>query len=225
MKKLMWILVLCGILATFACKKDDPDDPASAGNSEYLQLKPGNYWVFDVYKIDSLGIATLTNLPDSVTVARDTLINNTVYYVLEGRTGPTGYDWKILGCYRDSSKCLVNERGEVLFSETNFSDTINTWMDYWIAYPDTLFFGFTKMKDPGQLVTVPAGTFKALNAKSLLTMYYPYNPPGNETRHITLNRFFGLGVGEILSSYAFANEYYQTGSWYERRLVRYYVTP
>lgn len=222
MKKLMFVCVILPMLFAVSCKKDDKDEPKPQVKSDYLNLKVGNYWVYEHYKIDSLGNETHTSYVDSVVITRDTMINNLLYYVFEG-VEMSGSQWKTLGYYRDSAKCLVDRNGNVIFSEINFSDTINEIVSY-ITPPDTLFYIYTLMEDPGKTITVPAGTFNALNAKGYLTMHYSYIAPGNEIYHVELNRYFGFGVGEILSTWTFANEYYSSRAYYEKRLVRYHMS-
>ncbi len=221
MKDLLLSFAMIFMVLLFSCKKEEPVNPVPETKSEYLNLNIGSYWVYEHYKIDSMGHETKESMIDSVLISRDTVINNQVYYVLEGNSFLGGSQWKIQDCIRDSSKCLVSSSGQVLFSETNFTDTINKIISC-LDQTDTIFTIYTVMEDPGHQVSVPAGSFEVLNAKSYLSMYYPFlNPPGSP-RHLIVNRFFGRGVGEISRTYCYHQMYYESGTYYERRLVRYH---
>lgn len=223
MNKLVITGVLLYMIFAVSCKKDENgnDEPTPQPVSAYLQLSPGNYWVYEHYKIDSLGNETQVQRTDSIVITGDTMINNQLYYIFEG-TMFGASPRRVLGYFRDSAKHLVNHEGWIAFSETNFSHPINSLVDYH-PQTDTLFTSHTLMEDPGTPVTVPAGTFTALNAKYYLTLYYHNMNLGDEIGQVGLNKFFGQGVGEILYEYIMVSEYYHDKTTRGRRLVRYSV--
>ena len=49
-----------------------------------MPLSIGNYWVYDVYKTDTLRNVTITSSSDSAYVDRDTTINGSLFYILKG---------------------------------------------------------------------------------------------------------------------------------------------
>ena len=74
------VFLLAMILAVFtaSCKKEDSETPLTpVPQEDYLQLKVGNFWVYEGYKVDSLGneIPT-TYLTDSLIIIGDTNIGS-----------------------------------------------------------------------------------------------------------------------------------------------------
>ena len=81
-------LVFLGLALVFlfSCKKETEE--LQENNNQvpvsYMPLKIGNYWIYQTYKIDSLGNESIDGAVDSVRVTKDTLINGNTYFVLEG---------------------------------------------------------------------------------------------------------------------------------------------
>ncbi|MBI1227040.1 MAG: hypothetical protein GC192_17545 [Bacteroidetes bacterium] len=128
MKNLTAVL-LFSILLVFSCKKKDDDPinntpPLTVAN--YFPLTQGDYWIYQWYKIDTLGNETLLNTQDSVYISGDTTINGTEYSIIEG----TEFNGTIKYFYRDSSGYLVDEKGKVIFSVNNDTEVLfrdTTW--------------------------------------------------------------------------------------------------
>lgn len=205
MKNTLFML-LAALMLLASCKKDDSDPEQT---KDYVQLKTGNYWIYRVSQIDSLGMETLTNEYDSVYISGDTTINGNVYAVKKYSTAifPTEY-------LRDSSNYLVDLWGIKRFSPVNFSDTLKK--GFRIIYPnDTIFFYYCKMMDGKAMVTVPAGIFMALNYREtyLPTANLPYTTP------VRNNYLYAKNIGVVQFNVNFVYSRRQM-VW---RLVRYNV--
>jgi hypothetical protein len=179
-----------------SCKKEEPEPSNPAPKANYVSLKIGNYWVYDRYRVDSLGNEELLNSTDSIIVKCDTVIHNKKYYVLENFFGNSPQHLTFL---RDSSGYIVNERGTILFSATNFTDVLSFREEY---RPDNGILLYTlsdKMEKVGNPVTVPAGRFNdVLNFKG--TVIIPQNDDNSITKE--MNTLYAKNIGKI---------------WYEER--------
>lgn len=193
--------------AMISCTKSSLDKAEEA--SVYLPLEIGNYWVYNHYRIDGDGTETLLPQVDSIFIQRDTLIRGHRYWIMEEYNYP--YSKKMI--VRDSLKHMVNHKGEILFSETNFSDVLHSY--YEIHQGDTLASIHFKMQQPDQQITVPAGVFNVLNYQGDLTRYYPDNSIESK-----LNNYYAPHVGKIISTYAFYGAHEML---IEKRLTHFYV--
>jgi hypothetical protein len=212
MKKLFFIGITLAILTS--CQKND-ENPLQK-KSDYLPLEIGNYWVYEHYKIDTLGNETKLSWVDSIVIKRDTIIGNNKYYIHEGIMFNIG--WRVIEIVRDSFKYLVNDKGKILFSENNFSDILNFEFECFNDTNDTIYTISYRMENPTHQVNVPSGNFEVLNYRGDLT-FYAYNNIDPPFINRTLNRYYAPNVGKILHTYYYASAPHT----YERRLVRYNV--
>jgi hypothetical protein len=212
MKKLF--LLVCTAVLLFSCQKEEPKpseptEPALKAN--YLPLKTGNYWVYQRYHVDTFGNETLS-VTDSVIVKGDTIIRNNKYYVLENFMGNAPRYNTFL---RDSSEYIVNEKGVICFSATNFTDILSFREEYGggnLIY--TLSYKMEKVDNP---VTVPAGIFEdVLDFKG--TAILPQSDGSSITKEI--NNQYAKNVGKIFEVIHYANSSF---SHEKRKLIRYYV--
>ncbi|MBN2746174.1 MAG: hypothetical protein JXR34_05560 [Bacteroidales bacterium] len=218
--RILFALALTIALFT-SCKKDNNDDTnqetPNPVTKNYFPLKIGNYWVYEQYKIDTLGVATSTNQIDSVIITRDTVINNNTYFVMEGRNYPfNGGNWGIVEISRDSSGYLVNPDGFILLAPNRIGDTLATRVQLY-GGNDTMFILYGYMEQPTTPVTVQAGTFDVIDFK-VSTVYYQPLPPGTTNPRYSHN-MFAENVGRVLTSYFFSS----SSNHFERRLIRYHV--
>lgn len=123
------------IALAWACKKDVNEKIINPQNSiedfsSAIQLKVGNYWIYDGVNVDSLGNMKRWGGRDSVWIDRDSLVGNRTYYRRMG--AHYRYEWLY-----DSSNCIVSLPDgtgiprRVLFSGTNYSDTLYTINQYY----------------------------------------------------------------------------------------------
>jgi len=81
--------------------------------------------VYEHVKIDTLGNETPLNLIDSIRISRDTTIQSKRYYVVEGLSFPNnGNSWELQAIIRNENGNIVSEDGSILFSSSNFTDTL-----------------------------------------------------------------------------------------------------
>lgn len=219
MKNLLLLFILA--MMAFAACKDYEYDIYPINYPDYANLEPGNYWVYERYKLDSTGVYTPLGIFDSVFVEKDTVIGGFIFYkYMEDQFGTTpGYEAVFL---RDSLHYLINSAGQLLFSSENFSDTL--W-DYTITILnggsptsiDTICDIFRKMTDDNLDVSVPAGTFSSKNAQ-LVYLMYPDFDYGGPVRKLERRYAENVGLIEETLPFFLAD---QSKSYTVRRLVRY----
>lgn len=214
MRKLIYLGLLVALFTS--CDKDNSTPIIdSADKANYFPLQIGNYWVYEHYDIDSLGNETIKNRTDSVIISRDTIVNGNQYYILEGTNYPfDGGSWGIVDILRDSSGCVVNEKGQVKFSANNFTDVLASKTE--IENEDTLYVLTYRMEKITNQVDVPVGEFEALNYKGTVITY---NPSLNVKNPRYLNNYFADNVGKILETYFYLNSPIIS----EKRLIRYKI--
>lgn len=216
----------------FACKKEKQEttNPEENENpvvvedssnysekSEYLPMKVGNYWVYNVYEIDSLGNERLLDYKDSTAITKDTIISGKRYFWYENLSGKSKSIHSFIGFYRDSLKNKVDRDGNVLFSENRLNQVINS--EFYSANDiDTLSYIEYKMIVPSELVSVPVGNFEALNYRG--DVYRPNECEDHPKRPKYYNAYYAKNVGLIKQSYFYL---ISCNTYFERRLVRYHI--
>lgn len=213
MKKQGIIFFIVCFTVLSSCKKDEDPVATPTENTDYGQLKEGNYWVYEEFDIDSVGNATPTGVYDSCFIYKDTLINGNTYFEMH-RPGtniinPISY-------IRDSLSYIVNSSGKIIFSSSDFSTTFNT--DYSFANPgDTILKVTSKMADKNMSVNTPAGTFITSNFK-LTYNIYPSWVMYYSTMHQNTRYAKDIGIVTETLPLFLGSVFFK-----ERRLVRYRV--
>jgi hypothetical protein len=203
-------------LSLYACK-DDPPPSTPADYPDFANLKVGNYWVYERYRLDTNGLYTPLGVFDSTFVEKDTVINGETYFkYMDDQFGTQpGFEATFL---RDSLHYLVNSGGRVVFSSENFVDTFfQRYLTLELSHNnlDTLCFLFQKMTDDNVSATVPAGIFVTKNAQEVYLMEAPYDD-GGQVR--TVQKRYAEDVGIVEETLPF----FISTPWYDvRRLVRY----
>ncbi|MDO9511396.1 MAG: hypothetical protein Q7J34_06535 [Bacteroidales bacterium] len=145
MKNSLYFLFLAlTSLMFFSCGKDNIDpypDKYEIRCTDYTQLKVGNYWIYQRYTIDSMGFATPLNKYDSCYVAKDTSINDKVYFKVYRPSLMPLIKYVLL---RDSLHYLVDHRGMIHFSHLDFT---SIFYERYIVTFDTMGFMYTRMDD------------------------------------------------------------------------------
>jgi hypothetical protein len=210
MRRLIIIAFVLPIL--FSCNKENNEiEPSEV--LTYFPLEIGNYWIYQHYKIDTLGNETILEAIDSITITKDTLIRGDNFFIFEGHSdmGFCDLDGSVL---RDSSGYLVDSAGNIFFAESNFTDTLLTYAAF--IDGDTVYTIDYKMEQHDIDVITPAGSFEVLNYRGTLIMHEEVEDLPS-TRY--MNNFYSKDVGKIVSTYLFMSVPYT----YERRLVRYHI--
>ncbi|MDH4058408.1 MAG: hypothetical protein OEU76_06565 [Cyclobacteriaceae bacterium] len=211
----VFLLGIISLILISSCKKEpDVIEQPTTKSIDYMPLTVGNFWVYENYSIDTLGNETVLTQRDSIVVDRDTIIGAHTYFILEGTSYPTVNDWGIVDIVRDSSDYLVNEKGKILFSSSNFSDILCE--EVGIYDSDTLYTLTYQMETVSGSIIVPAGTFDdVLNYKGILTRYISTNANNPEY----FNNYFAPDIGKIVETWS----YLSIPTLYQRRLINYNI--
>lgn len=217
MRKLFLFTLLVFVIVS--CEKTLPDggveNPTPAEGSDYFPLIVGSYWVYEHIDIDPLGQETVRAQSDSVTITRDTLINGSLYYVLEGSNYPfNGGKWGVIDILRDSVGYIVSSHGEVKLSSSNFTDTLTVKKEMHAG--EVLYTLSYRMEKEDLPCQVPAGTFNVINYKGTVVSYQDREDIPNPRY---LNTLYAEGVGNVLRTYF----YFSSPNISEKRLLRYYI--
>lgn len=209
--KTSWLYCFAAILLLSSCNKDKTTDPQLLPNPDFMALNVGNYWIFEGYEQDSSGAYVPTGDMDSAYISKDTLIRGETYYKRHEKTIILANTQQVT-YLRDSSGYLVDYLGNILMSETNFTDTL---------YRDTnallLYDGYAMMTGKDSVVEVPAGSFTSVTMRLTVVPTDTASPfPTRYTYSV-----FGENVGKIKSHLFFFNG----NRHFEARLVRYYIDP
>lgn len=210
-------------LCVYACKKDKKTEeqlptpltastPASYDN--YSALKIGNYWIYQQFKIDTLGNVTPQNIYDSCYVEKDTLIRGRTFFKVY--TPHIIYNYTYMN---DSLHYIIDKTGAILFSSIDFNSTFYTY--YATNSPNDSIYKLTgKMADKDLAVSVPAGSFVTSNFKRTYDFYPNWRPYGNISKTRISNTRFAKNIGIISETMPF---FLSNPNYSERRLIRYHV--
>ncbi|MBK8567288.1 MAG: hypothetical protein IPN76_29185 [Saprospiraceae bacterium] len=211
MKNLAYLFLAYTIMLAFSCKdKDDDATTAPISATEYFPLSPGNYWIYNWVKIDTMGNETPYIRIDTVTVTGEEVVNGFTYAKVKG----TNFGGEFEHLYRDSSGFLVKADGGTPVFSVNQGILLGQDTTWSGDFP--LFWTEEKMKTGFSPVTVPAGTFEECLSKDLLI--YPLgleSPFGVRTYPY----YYAKGVGLVQHYISF----YSTPDYYESRLVEYHI--
>jgi hypothetical protein len=214
MKNVFFILLIT--LSLFSCNKEQ-NEPDKSTTSAYLPMAIGNYWVYQEFELDSVGIENTYNILDSIIISKDTTINGVKYLKFDTYVKhPDGLVFNGSTFCRDSLKYLVRNDGKILFSEDNFVDTLTR--KYEIYDNDTLYTLTCKMEKKEGSIQTPAGAFSnLLNFKQTVLRNPKYSPFTQPTYN---NNYYAEGIGKIFGS----SGYFSTISIStESRLLRYKI--
>ncbi|MES2133471.1 MAG: hypothetical protein V4506_14075 [Bacteroidota bacterium] len=214
---ILYVALISAFFLSF-CKKHKeevaPEEMPAITYNNYSALKVGNYWIYDVYEVDSLGNATPVNVYDSCYVQKDTLINNRTYFKVYRPNYAQGNGFLYV---RDSLHYIVDASGMIVFSSLDFSTTFNTF--YLLMQPnDTFYVAVSKMEHKDKLISMPAGSFNASDFKTAYT--FADFPQGGYMKNRSTVTYYARGIGVVYETLTFFTAYpFQK----ERRLVRYHI--
>lgn len=191
-----------GVLASMlvmltSCKKEDlsveesvleinetTEDSVYFSEGDFWPMKVGNYWVYENMQIIDGG--RLTSIPriDSIYIEKDTIINGNREFVFSGNQFYERYN-DVLFTQRDSLGNLI--RGNIVASMNN-SDTLTVVKKS--NYE-------TKLAMEKKSITIPAGTFQVLSAKTIT-----HDLTNNTTT--TDREMFAKGIGRVFMSLSYS---------------------
>ena len=213
MKKVMLITAISSVVI-FGCSKEELNEGAlpSPGtqNIEYMPLAIGNYWVYNTYRIDTLGNETLYSSDDSAYVDRDTIIDGETYFIIEGDFNARHAVGSLL---RNDGNNVLNLGGSITFTTNNLgsvyrNDTISIgggefiYMATWVN---------TSMSN----ISSPSGSFLCFDKETENTTTLSSYPWGTRRQH----KYYSSGTGVVISQFY----YFSSPDFNESRLVRYNI--
>jgi hypothetical protein len=220
MKKLIIPIIALTVFAS-SCKKEiiEKCEPIVIKESEqsyksYYPLAKGSYWIYQHYKVDSLGNEEALNTFDTTSVIGDTIIKGLKFYIVKSSNKPTGNYTQYL---RDSLNFTVFNNGKIKTCPSNFLDTLNSGV--YLTNGDTLFTVYQKV-DKYQNINLPIGSFVGLNIPHYFTSYSLYGLHSGKIKYSD-NEIYAENIGKIISTYRYLGGYSMYKQYYERRLVEY----
>ena len=185
---------------------------------DYMAMRPGNYWIYQDYQLDSAtGAAHAQSTYDSCFVEKDTLIGDKTYHKYLSHDIQSGASAPYVATYmRDSAGYTLDEQGHILFASNNFTDTFRIFYSYPSAIHDDTIKVAEMMGSRDEAVTVAAGSFVTSTFRQVwaLPSSTPYGP-AREKRYS-----YARNVGLVRYTTGF---YIDWPTIKERRLERYHV--
>ncbi len=190
MKRVSFFAIIACLIATSCNKNDSDNEFVPVQTADYMQLKIGNYWVYEQYRLDTSGNEIVFGEPDSSLITGDTLIRGMKYFVLRDiNQAHSSY-------LRDSSGYLVNVDGDIIFSDDDFSNVLRL---------DTIGPGLAtvqyRMIDGDTNISTPLGSFICMYFKGTVESLDPGYPHGTQYTYY----FWADGYGMIKSNAYFYN--------------------
>ncbi len=191
-----------------SCSNDEP--LPHADYSSAIQLRKGNYWIYESASSDISSGIRIRHLDDSIFVANDTIVGNSVYFIVKNMFG-------LHEIKKAMSGMIVGIDGAVEFSATNFVDTL-------FKDSDLGYYGIMAKEEAE--ITVPAGTFSTISFILLKRNDPTFNVPitsNNPSIHskefsILKKVWYARNIGVIKSA-----SYYGNKTSFERELKRFNV--
>jgi hypothetical protein len=157
MKNFMVIFLAALLTILFSCKKDKVIDniPPETTYPDFAKLKVGNYWVYQLFDVDTAGIGTPENKFDSCYIEKDTVINCKTYFKFYRKSSSAIQLHNFF--VRDSLHYVVDNYGSILFSSQDFSSILR--INYTCMPGDTISKNTFKMDEKNVVVSTPYGPF------------------------------------------------------------------
>jgi len=218
MKNVMLIAVI-STAVLIGCSKEKLTENKESSSScvdyqsvDFIPLTIGNYWVYDTYRIDTLGNETISNSGDSAYVDRDTIINGKTFYIIEGDL----YAKQAIG------NNIRNENNSILYYNTsdNFEKIVFTTNSIGTVYNQANIgnnlLQLTTWTNAGtQNITVDAGNYLCYQRETEVTPLVSGYPIGTRSQY----RYYNSSVGVVINQFFFAS----SPELYETRLVSYNI--
>ncbi len=211
------IALSLGLITSCKKKKEDPQTippiPVVA-TQNFVPLKVGNYWIYNVYSIQPSGQETFTQV-DSVYISGDSIVNNTSYFILENAAATSPPSSILL---RQQNSDIMIPNGTYYYKNNDFTTVFydHFFMSSGPATSDTMYREIRKMADNHLQVTVPAGTYSTITYQYLYKIWPTYKQCCDT---LYWNRRFAENVGVVQETTAM----FLSGLHMERRLVRYHL--
>jgi len=172
--------------------------------------------VYNTYEIDSAGNEEVISLNDTVKVIGDSIIDGITYAKILKKE--YGFSPRLeVFLRRDSPGYIVNEKGNILFSQNDFNDTLFSQI---IGTPEKPYMHWWyMMEEYSENVILPVGQFNSvLNRKQTLIYLQEPNQPIKY-----LNNFYAPNIGPLTNQYAYTSSLLKEKKYYEERLIDYQI--
>jgi hypothetical protein len=209
--KAIFSVALLTVFFCASCRRDEeaipPETAPTTTGGVYIPLTIGNYWIYQITRIDTNGVETIDPVLDSVYVKKDSIINGQVYSEVWNRPWPDCPSCKTY--LRDSAGFILDCHGEKHFAP---------FFDYYFLSFDTIpnyASWYDYMIDGDSVITVPAGTFATAVKQEIQHAVPAYNwdnPRYNCT-------FYCNGVGIVMEE----NYYSGSPDNFVAKLVRWHL--
>ena len=211
------------LILFIACKKHSSDTP-QAQAADYLPVKPGNYWIYETWYVDSLGRGTAGSyngqppLYDSVYAISDTTISDRLYHRYRKPETPGEKDYKTW-TVSDSGEYIIEPGNHIQFALSDSASVFLSRSYEQSQFSDDSLVTVQYKLDGMRTQTTPAGVFNTASMAYVWT-FYPFSW---QMRAITTRRqstHYAKGIGIISETLPF---YVADVNYVERRLIRYHV--
>lgn len=187
MKKKIFIVFAISCLL-ISCRNDESMVKTVLPNTiELFHYQTGTMWVYEVLNTpeDSSEVPTFFD-NDTIKVIGDSLIRGQVYKIIALKE----FGNRNLQFYRDSSGCLINSSGKILFSMVNQGLIYN--QTFFVIGNDTIYNFFDISDGASRNIQVPLGNFYAFS-KIRFTNF----PTLKETIQRISPSYYAPGIGLI----------------------------
>jgi len=207
------LLLLFAAALTIASCSDDMEPSSDTTPTSYMPLQTGNYWVYQVDRINPDGTITATDDLDSIHVLSNTFSDGIEYHSVLFMQESLG-NQQIIKLIRDSLGYLVTSDHEILFSPEDDDAVLHRFEE---MHPngDLLFAIDRRMVDIGATTSTPAGTFTTRNAAGFFTP----GPVLDTDCNLTQDRRYAEGIGLVELTDFFATSCHVI----RRQLLRYNI--
>lgn len=178
------LLLVFSFIVFFSCTKEET---AVDKLHSLTRLAVGNYWVYDVFKVESGGMETLVT-KDSSVVRKDSILNGKRYFVLERSSALR--QGRFVELLRDSGEYLIDHHGTIYISSQR---SLNLFTKYVKNNTDTIAQIDYLIRGEAY-VNVGTGSYIA---ETLHSVYYTLANPQDKR---TFKTSYARGVGEYLKA-------------------------
>lgn len=205
MKQVTFALLLTAMILISCKKKTETTTtktpPPAITSTSYMPLAVGNYWVYDMYQLDTSGTEISMNRTDSIYVEKDTTVGGRKYYYCnEAGAGNMAGAIQFCGKWLADSAGYVFSLGHELnyfygynYIDTRVNDTVHV---------DTTGYQVVYFQVPGNFSNdvEPAGTFSGLAMNTMLRYLNP-NPHSFSSVFEFSNYASGVGLCHMRTSF------------------------
>lgn len=207
--KLTAVMLTAILLSFFSCTKEDTPTicPPDTSSEAYFPLQASNYWVYSVDLFDDSNQFIRHLRLDSIYVAHDTVINDTLFSIVNG-VRVWGQPYRDYLAHLDGN--LIRPGGYVFLSESLIGDTLDT-----VSYDGTPYSSISVLEEKKE-VSVPVGTYDCLNLKNYVIRR---DSDGQVVSQSELDHLYAPNVGKVFDEVMYMGSKHRI----KRELIRYHI--